>query len=394
MRIGFDTLIENPHRPSSAINYLKVMLSTLARLSPADTFVVFVSRENRKHFDFRAPNIELVECLASNENIPARILAQQIQYPVLLRRHGVDVLHALNQIPLVTRVATVCKVCTLHHHVAPDEFSTRMTVSLAVTNRLRRVYRRRVLDWSARRATLVMANSHATRELIIKHMGVPEDRIEVVYESVDDRFAPAEDLPTVRGQVEARFVLRRNYLLYVSNLWFYKNPDGAIRAFAEQRRRYADDLDLVVVGNDDYGRTPSLAKLAADEGVADRVRFLGKVPFDDLIRLYQAAHVVFYPSLAETFGKPVVEGMRCGVPVATSTCSSLPELAAGAALLFDPNDPVAMANALHVATTDEDTRSRLRAAGLKRGEDFSWEETARGTLAMCQRAVKRSRDTA
>src|SRR5262249_3978501 len=151
-------------------------------------------------------------------------------------------------------------------------------------------------DWSARQATLVMANSESTRDLIVRYMNVPRERIEVVYESVDDRFQPAADAVSVRASLAATSGLRRPYALYVSNLWFYKNPDGAIRGFAEQRRRYHDDLDLVIVGNDDYDRVPDLRALAAAEGVADRVHFLGRVKRDQLIVLYQGARVIFYPS--------------------------------------------------------------------------------------------------
>jgi glycosyltransferase involved in cell wall biosynthesis len=378
MRIGFDTLIENPFSPSSAINYLKDLLRALIRIAPDDELVVFVSRANREQFD-----------ISSNENIPARILTQQLQYPWLLKRHRVDVLHALNQIPLFTSTATVCKVCTLHHHVTASAFTEPIKDRWAwLANRLRRAYRGVVLDESARRATRVLANSNATRDLIVQHMKVPRDRVDVVYETVDDRFVPHPDPGALGTSLATKHGLVRPYLLYVSNLWFYKNPDGAIRSFARLRTRYKTDVDLVIVGNDDFGRIPSLEALAQTEGVRDRVRFLGRVPRDELIELYQGAHVVFYPSLAETFGKPVLEGMRVGVPVATSNTSSLPELGGAACLLFDPTDPDDVARVLHAACTDAPLRARLIAAGLQRGAEFSWDATARGTREVCARAVE------
>ena len=269
---------------------------------------------------------------------------------MLLRRHGVDVLHALNQVPLATPRPTVVKVCTLHHHVTPDAFTEKIADrSAALANRLRLVYRRAAFDWSARRATLVMANSEVTRDLIVRYMRVPRERVEVVYESVDDRFEPAVDPVSLRASLAGRHGLQRPYVLYVSNLWFYKNPDGAIRGFAEQRRRYGDNLDLVIVGNDDYNRLPELQALAVAEGVADRVRFPGRVKRDDLIALYQGARVIFYPSFAETFGKPVIEAMRSGVPVVAGRAGSLPELVGSAGLVADPADPVEMSAALHAA---------------------------------------------
>lgn len=388
MRIGFDTLIEDPARPSSAINYLKTLLRTFARVAPEHEFVAFVSRANRAHFEIDASNIELVECFASNEHVPARILTQQIELVMTLRSHRIDVLHALNQVPLATRIPTVVKVCTLHHHVRPDEFTGHFgTWSTMLVNRLRLRYRRAMIDASARRATRVIANSEATRDLIVEHIRVARDKIDVVYESVDGDFKSAADVTAVRATLALNYQLSRPYILYVSNLWFYKNPDGAIRAFANQRRRYGDDLDLVIVGHDDYGRLADLRALARNEGVTDRVRFLGKLKLDALVQLYQAAHVVFYPSFAETFGKPVVEGMRSGIPVVAARAGSLPELVGAAALLVDPADPIEMAMALHIASTDQLVRTRLVEAGIRRANDFSWEKTARETVAVCARAT-------
>jgi glycosyltransferase involved in cell wall biosynthesis len=393
MRIGFDTLIENPLRPSSAINYLKSVLRALVRIAPEHQFVVFVSPRNRKLFQVDAPNVAYVMCWASNEHIPARILTQQLQYPALVRRHRVDVLHALNQLPLAASCASVVKICTLHHYVTPDAFKRSHAVARVarIELRLRLAYRRVAFDWSARKATIVMANSEATRALIELYMRVPSERVAVVYESVDDLFVPADDVASKRAAVKARFGLERPYLLYVSNLWFYKNPDGAIRAFAEQRRRYADDLDLVIVGHDDYGRTPELAALAEAEGVRERVKFLGQVKRFDLLELYQGAHILFYPSFAETFGKPVVEGMRSGVPVVAARAGSLPELMGDAGLSADPGNIVEMAEALHRVSADDVLRRQMVARGLARGREFSWEATARGTIALCERAVSQWR---
>jgi glycosyltransferase involved in cell wall biosynthesis len=88
-----------------------------------------------------------------------------------------------------------------------------------------------------------------------------------------------------------------------------------------------------------------------------------------------------YPSLYEGFGFPVVESMACGTPVLTSRCSSLAEIGEGAALLVDPTDERALAEALCALATDEPLRSKLRAAGLQRARSFSWERTGRETAA-------------
>jgi len=390
MRIGLDTLIENPRQPSSAIHYLQQVIPAMAAAGPEHEFFVFVSRANRDRFAFEAPNVRFVRCAASNENIPMRVLSQQLQYPLLARRLRLDVIHALNQVPLLAPCATVVKICTLHHHhLSGENGIVAPGLGRPIPNRLRQAYRRVMHDASARRATLVMANSEATQRDIERLMRVPASRMQVVYEAVDEAFGKETDAEAARAFAVQRFRLPRGYILFASTLWSYKNPDGAIRAFARQRKAFGDDLDLVLTGPDDENRTPVLAWLAAELGVADRVRFLGRVAKADLIRLYAGARVFFYPSFSETFGKPLVEAMRSGVPVVTSNMSCMPEIVGPAGLVADPRDPDALALALHRAATDEALRTQLAAAGRRRANDFSWERTAAGTLAMCGEARRR-----
>lgn len=389
MRIGYDTLVENPLHPSSAINYIKSVLRAMVEIGPEHEYFVFVSPKNYHHFDIKAPNVHLVNCHVSNENIPLRILIQQFYYPLMVRRHKLDVIHALSQIPLITNCATVVKICGLHHHLTPQEYLRGISPRNIVST-LRLVYRRLVWDSSAHVSTLVMANTETTRADITRLMGIPSEKIKVVLEAVDDTFGSV-DLLQAKAQLGERLNITRDYILYVSNLWYYKNPDGAIRAFARQYTQYHDDLELLIVGPDDYGRIPELKALAEQCGVGDRVRFTGKVSFHDLLNLYTAARVVFYPSLAETFGKPVVEGMRAGVPVVAANATCLPEIVGDAGLLVDPTDDDAMATALHKAATDETLRQLLIERGNHRGLDFSWQATARGTLNLCTEAVTRYR---
>lgn len=386
MRIGYDTLVENPKRPSSAINFLQSLLGSLSGLDDAE-LVVFVSRANAPWFQKWEGASHFVRCVSSNEHIPLRVLAQQVQIPYFVRRDRLDVVIGLNQIPFAAGCATVVKTCGLHHHLFPEEYGRQGWNIRSITNPLRLAYRHRVWDQSARSADRVIANSEYTRNVIAEKMHVDIDRIDVVYESVDDAFQPAPDPELPRQHVRKTFGLERPYVLYVSNLWFYKNPDGAIRAFGRLLAgRPGLDLDLVVAGPDDYGRLPELRALAASLGVAERVHFLGRVRFADLIPLYQAAHVIFYPSLHETYGKPVVEAMRSGVPLVAARATSLPEIVGGAGLLVDPKDVDAMADALERAATDSTLRADLVARGFIRASGFSWDRVARETLAVCHRA--------
>ena len=124
-------------------------------------------------------------------------------------------------------------------------------------------------------------------------------------------------------------------------------------------------------------------------GLGERVRLLGWVDDELLDGLYRAADCFVFPSLAEGFGLPVLEAMLRGTPVACSNATSLPEVAGDAALLFDPLDVEAIAVSIRRILEDRELADRLRAAGLERAQRFSWEETARQTLASYRKALGR-----
>jgi glycosyltransferase involved in cell wall biosynthesis len=134
---------------------------------------------------------------------------------------------------------------------------------------------------------------------------------------------------------------------------------------------------------------PRLRALAADLGVAERVRFADWVADEDLNALYSCAACFALPSLIEGFGLPVLEAMAHGTPVACSDRWSLPEVAGDAALLFDPDDQAAVTGALRRLLEDRELAQQLGRRGVERAREFTWERTARGTLAAYQRALSR-----
>jgi glycosyltransferase involved in cell wall biosynthesis len=121
--------------------------------------------------------------------------------------------------------------------------------------------------------------------------------------------------------------------------------------------------------------------------VSGDVRFLSWVSAEELEGIWSLAHAFVFPSLYEGFGLPVLEAMARGVPVACSNASSLPEVAGEAALLFDPGDEAAIADAIGRLLEDERLRARLRTAGEARARLFTWEQAARATLASYARAL-------
>ena len=377
MRIAIDTLFEHPDRPTGAIDYLRNVARVFPRVGPQHDYYLLTSDRNIWHFrDFQHSNLHFIRCFRSNENMPLRILTQQGLIPVLMKSHKIDVLYAPGNVcPFWGTFCRVLKINTLHHYQAPH-----------FVGRARALYRRFFFAESARRATHILANTALTKKEICKFMRIPEEKVTVVAEPLYDVYCPVA--PDQARNTLNRHGLERDYILFVSTLYPYKNTETLIKSFAHLTKQGGLDFELVIVGRDFDSQLPKLQSVANHLGVSERVRFLGFVPTEDLPAIYSSAKVFVFPSLVETFGKPLVEAMRCGVPVVASNTSCIPEVLGGAGLLVNPSDPVEMASAITQAIEDRPLRKDLIERGLQRAQNFSWENGARQTLAVMERALK------
>lgn len=227
---------------------------------------------------------------------------------------------------------------------------------------------------TARRATLVLTDSAASRADIVAHLHIPAERVQAVPLAVDAAFCPVADAETL-ARVTSRYALPAAFLLYLGGFDVRKNLAGLLRGYALLP---SDAPPLVIAGRlpaADSVFTPDPRRLAAEAGVAGRVHFTGWVDEADKPALYTLARLFVFPSFYEGYGLPVAEAAACGVPVVTSNLSSLPE-AAPAAWLVDPADAAALAAAMQQALVAP--RPRLPAAAR------TWHDVAAATLAALQ----------
>jgi glycosyltransferase involved in cell wall biosynthesis len=286
----------------------------------------------------------------------------------LLRRPRPDVLFVpAHVLPVVHPLRSVVTVHDLGYRHFPQAHAAGQ-----------RLY----LDWStrfsARRSSLVMADSQATRRDLLRFYDIPDGKIRVVYPGRDERLGPTDP-----GPVRARYGLPDRYVLHVGTLQPRKNLVRLIEATARLSQQMPD-LRLVLAGRAGWLAEPILAQARAH---GDLVRLLDYVPDEDLAGLYSGAAVFAFPSLYEGFGFPVLEAMACGTPVVCANTSSLPELAGEAALLVDPGDVDALAAALGRVLADRDLRESLVDRGRQQVRLFSWERTAKEALAVLEEAA-------
>jgi len=251
----------------------------------------------------------------------------------------------------------------------------------AAHSRFQRFYLPLSSRWSSWAADALIAVSAATATDLQHFYGVDPQKITVVHE------APSA-LPLVEEPVAARWPA--SYGLYVGTLQPRKNLPRLIQAYAQLRRRQAISWSLVLAGAPGV-EAAELTTLVNRLGVADSVYFLGYVAEGELATLYEQAALFLFPSLFEGFGLPVLEAQRYGVPVMTANNSSLPEIAGDGALLVDPTDVDALADAMLRLSEDEALRQQLIAAGYENVKRFSWEKAARETLAVFEKLLTRGR---
>lgn len=210
--------------------------------------------------------------------------------------------------------------------------------------------------------------------LRVLHVG---DRRHVVTPlAADERFRP---YPFPKVPRAADFVL------YPGGFDPRKNMNRALEAFAAMKKEHSGEsrvagTDLVIVCHKNAASEAELRKTARKLGLDAQLRLTGFVSDSELVSLYQQARCLFFPSLYEGFGLPVLEGLACGLPIACSQNSSLPEVAGNFAHYFDPEKVDAMAEALYKALT-EPMDFTLRMQRSAHAKQFSWQQTARATLA-------------
>ncbi len=257
---------------------------------------------------------------------------------------------------------------------------------------------RRYLDWSTRwngrQATAVLADSQATKDDLVRAYGVDPGRVHVVYSGARRGVRPGARCRSDRAC--SGTLRRRRALLFVCrHVAAAQEPRPRHRRVRPVGRRSRlaptlSDVQLVLAGKRGWLYDDLFAQVTR-LGLASRVIFPGYVEEADLPALLSGALALVFPSLYEGFGIPVLEAGACGVPVITSNTSSLPEVAGDAALLVDPHDVDAIADAMFRIATDAELRAELDRRGQENVKRFSWEKCARETLAVLEEAAKRGK---
>lgn len=251
-----------------------------------------------------------------------------------------------------------------------------------LTAEARRHYNAQIA-WAVARADAIIAVSRATQRDLETCLAVPPERVTVTYEAADARFRPLPEAEVTAGL--QRYGLARDYLLFVGTWEPRKNLPGLLEALALLHAQ-GERRTLVIVGRPGW-LYDEIFQRVQTLGLEPWVRFIERVPPDDLVSLYNGALLLALPSFYEGFGLPALEALQCGTPVVVADRASLPEVVGEAGMRINPDDPATLAAACRQLAQDVSLRERLQRAGLEQAARFSWDRMARETLAVYRRVL-------
>lgn len=375
IRIGYDgkRAVENM---TGLGNYSRVVVGTLSALYPDNEYVLLAPREREN------PRIEPL-LMRGNVSVhtPAGLwrhagaLWRSAAIAGDIRGLGLDLYHGLsNELPLTAGIAGCPTVVTVHDLIwrrSPRDYATADRALYEFK------YRR-----SARAATRIIAISECTRRDLMADWGIPEEKIDVIYQGCDPIFSRAVTYED-RLRVRNTYKLPPRYIITVGTVQPRKNQLLAVKALES----LPVDVALVIAGSDKRGYKAEIEAYAAAHGLAERLIWLTGVPFADLPALYACAELSSYTSRYEGFGIPIVESLSVGTPVVACNGSCLEEAGGAGALYVDPDDVRGYAEAAASILAHRYLHDRLAAAGHRHVATFTPKNLAEKTMQTYTKAI-------
>jgi glycosyltransferase involved in cell wall biosynthesis len=373
MHVGLNLIFLVPGETGGMEVAARELIPALVRAAPPQMrFTAFINREAAGAKD--GPWGELLPAVTVPVNARNRVqwvLGEQTLLPPTAMRAHVDLLHSLaSTAPAWGRFKRVVTVHDLIYARFPEAHAGIRDKGMRV-----------LVPLGVRKSHRVIADSQSTRKDLVELLGTPAERIDVVPLGLG---TVKRSHSTPSQEMRERLQLgERKIALSLSAKRPHKNLLALIGALAQIP---SEHRPVLVLPGYPTAHEADLRERARSAGVEQDVRFLDWLSSEDFEGLWLLADMFVFPSLYEGFGLPVLEAMARGVPVACSNASSLPEVAGNAALMFDPRDEAAIAAAIERLCSDAAEVERLRASGLERAKQFTWERTARLTLESYLRA--------
>lgn len=353
---------------SGVSNYVRNLYKELLNLN-LDIDLFFNRIAKNIHLDDLTLQIEQQPTII-NTRYPYKVIRRLLKPGILynypfdwINKSSASIFHGTNftHIPVSSK-KTVITIHDLAYMIYPETTSEK-------------IYRHHTkwVPYSAKLASKIIAVSQHTKNDIIQLLGVPEDKIEVVYLAADQLYRPLS-----KNQVQAalnKYNLPSDYLLFVGTLEPRKNLMGLLKAFHHLIMNYRCDHKLVIVGAKGWKYSP-LFDFIQQNQLESKVIFTGFIEDEDLAAIYNGATLLTMPSIYEGFGIPILEAMNCGIPVIASDVSAIPEIVDKYGILLPPNEHELWAEKIYELINDESKINLYKHLSLERASHFSWQKTA------------------
>ncbi len=351
------------------------LLPEFERLDKENEYYVFISDRQKEIIDIIPAKFhkKVIKYLPQNPFV--RVIWEQLVLPIYLFIYRIDILYSKANL---TTVFAPCKiVLTIENSNPYSKLNLEWSKRDLLRNKLLKC-----LGWlSAKRSDKIIFVSDDSKRKIIQQLDLSQEKCWTIYHGLNSDF-------DIENSGNNSFDLRNNYLLTIGVILPHKNLQTLIQSFNILDKEYNYKGDLVIIGdivNPYYFE--KLSKLVNDLNLNRRVIFRGNVPYKEVKKYYKNADVFVLPSIEETFGMPLIEAMRMGIPIAASDCdldeenrgkcfNPFKEICGDSILYFNPFDKQDMAKVINRIIIKKDTRNELIKKGLEKASAFPLEKTA------------------
>jgi glycosyltransferase involved in cell wall biosynthesis len=367
MRIGIDARF---YSQSGIGRYLRNLILNLQKLDKDNQYFILLLKDDFLKFE-ETSNFKKVEA-----DIPWYGLSEQLQFPKILRRYKLDLVHFPHfNIPVLYKGKFVVTIHDLIHQKYQMKTATTKSSLVYFVKHLAYNF---VFSIAIKKSKKIIVPSEYVKKDLMKSFKVGEERVIITNEGVEEKFIKDANKISKEKQKEIlnKFNIKPPFIFYTGNAHPHKNIPGLMEAFKVLRKDY-QYLTLVLAGNDNY----FWQKVREDFNVRD-VIYTDRLKEEELAVLYKNASCYIQPSFEEGFGLPLLEAFALDCPVASSNAASLPEVGGGAVLYFNPFDIYDIAEKLKRVLNEQKLRKELIEKGKERVKMFDFKKMAQETLEL------------
>lgn len=338
------------------------MLKRIVQNHPEHHFIFLFDRPYDESFIF-GNNVEPIKVWPPARHPILWYYWFEIAIPKVLRNKKIDLFLSPDGF---TSLSLKAKKLTVIHDIAFEHYPEHVPASAC------KFYKRNTPLYAQQSDKIVTVSEFSKADIVQKY-DIRPDKIEVIYNGVSEVYQPISEAK--KKEIKAQYSQEKDYFIFVSSLHPRKNPLGLLKAFEQFKHETNTDMKLLIAGRKAWSNK-ELEKYYQHMTYQSDVNFIGHCTQEKLAQILGAAYALVYPSFFEGFGIPLIEAMRCEVPVITSGVSSMQEVGKEAALLTDPDRHETIASAMKQLITSEILKSKLILNGKKRAAQFSWDQAA------------------